>query len=158
MNSRLKGAAFFIASCGYVGYFPIAPGTAGSVVGVLLDQVLRTTHSSIAYGLAILIVTIVGVKAATIVEKSSNQIDPSLVVVDEVAGMLLSLYLLPLSGLGLLVGFLVFRLFDIIKPFPCRQAEKLHGGTGIMLDDLIAGLYTNLVLRVAIFFWPALVT
>jgi len=157
VKNRLKRAAFFIASCGYVGYFPIAPGTAGSAVGVLFDQVLRTTFSSVAYGVAILVVTIVGVKAASIVEESSNQIDPSLVVVDELAGMMLSLYLLPLSWLGLLVGFLVFRLFDIVKPFPCKQAEKMHGGMGIMLDDLIAGLYTNLVLRLAIYFWPALV-
>jgi phosphatidylglycerophosphatase A len=109
------------------------------------------------HGVAILIVTVIGVKAATIVEESSKQTDPSLVVVDELAGMLLSFYLLPLSWLGLLVGFLLFRLFDIIKPFPCRQAERLHGGTGIMLDDLIAGLYTHLVLRLMIVFWPALV-
>jgi phosphatidylglycerophosphatase A len=140
-----------------VGTFPIAPGTAGSAVGVLLDQALRATLSTMTHGVAILIVTVIGVKAATLVEDSSKQKDPSWVVVDELAGMLLSLYLLPLSGLGLFVGFLVFRLFDIVKPFPCRQAEKLHGGTGIMLDDLIAGLYTNLVLRLMIMFWPALV-
>jgi phosphatidylglycerophosphatase A len=140
-----------------VGYFPIAPGTAGSAVGVFLDQVLRTGFSTVTHGLVILIFTLVGVKVASIVEESLGQVDPSLVVVDELAGMLLSLYLLPLSWWGLFVGFLVFRLFDIVKPFPCRQAEKLHGGTGIMLDDLIAGLYTHLVLRLAIVFWPALV-
>ena len=79
-----------------------------------------------------------------------------IVVIDELAGMLLSLWLIPLSGLGIAVGFLVFRLLDIVKPFPCRQAERLSGGLGIMTDDLIAGLYTNGILRLASLFLPSL--
>jgi phosphatidylglycerophosphatase A len=139
-----------------VGYFPIAPGTAGSAVGVFLDRALQATLSSVIHGIVILLVTVVGIWAAGIVEKESNKKDPSLVVVDELAGMLLSFYLIPLSWIGLLVGFLVFRLLDIVKPFPCRRAEKIPGGMGIMADDLIAGLYTNIVLRLASLFWPAL--
>jgi phosphatidylglycerophosphatase A len=139
-----------------VGYFPIAPGTAGSVAGVFLDQALRATLTSVIHGLVIVLVSVVGVWVASIVEKESSKKDPSLVVVDEVAGMLLSLYLIPLSWIGILVGFLVFRLLDIVKPFPCRRAEKIPGGVGIVADDLIAGVYTNIILRLASLVWPAL--
>ncbi len=103
----------------------------------------------------IVVLTIVGVVAADIVEKDTHE-DPSLVVVDELVGMLLSVFLLPLSLVGLVAGFLIFRMFDIIKPFPCRQSERLPGGLGIMTDDVIAGVYTNIVLRLIGLAWPAL--
>jgi phosphatidylglycerophosphatase A len=139
-----------------VGYFPIAPGTAGSAAGVFVDRALRATLSSVVHGIVVLVVIVLGVWVSSVVEKSSSKKDPSVVVVDEVAGMLLSYYLLPLSWRGLLIGFFVFRLFDIVKPFPCRRAEKIPGGVGIMADDLIAGVYTNIVLRLASLVWPAL--
>jgi phosphatidylglycerophosphatase A len=110
----------------------------------------------VIHGIVIALVIVVGVWVAGVVEKESSKKDPSVVVVDEVAGMLLSLYLIPLSWTGLIVGFFVFRLFDIVKPYPCRRVEKLHGGVGIMADDLIAGVYTNIVLRLASLVWPAL--
>lgn len=155
-RQKSRGVALFLASSAYVGYFPIAPGTAGSVVGVFLDLGLRATGSLWVHAAVILAVTVAGVWAAGVVEKQLAAKDPSVVVIDEVAGMLLALYLLPLSWLGYLVGFLVFRLFDIVKPFPARQSERLPGGIGIMVDDLIAGLYTHLVLRFVSLWWPAL--
>ena len=148
--------AYFIASCGYAGYVPIAPGTVGSAVGVVLYLLLQASGFPWAMVVAIAVAIIAGTWAADVVEHSLNTEDPSLVVVDELAGMLLSLWLIPLSWLGLVVGFLVFRLLDIVKPFPCRQAERLTGGLGIMTDDLIAGLYTNGILRLASLFLPAL--
>jgi phosphatidylglycerophosphatase A len=151
----VKKVAYFVASCGYAGYFPFAPGTAGSAVGVLFDRFLRLTVPAWTQGLAIVVLTIAGILAADLVEKDTHE-DPSLVVVDELVGMLLSFFLLPLSWTGLVVGFLIFRFFDIIKPFPCRQSERLPGGLGIMADDVIAGLYTNLVLRLTAMVWPAL--
>jgi phosphatidylglycerophosphatase A len=147
--------AYFVASCGYAGYFPFAPGTVGSAVGVLFDRLLRATVPVWTQGLVIAALTIVGIVAAEIVEKDTHE-DPSLVVVDELVGMLLSVFLLPLSWMGLVLGFLIFRIFDIIKPFPCRQSERLPGGLGIMADDIIAGIYTNLVLRLIGLMWPAL--
>lgn len=156
MSSKFRGLAFFLASCAYAGYFPIAPGTAGSAAGVILDKALRTILSPVIHGVVIVLIIVVGVWVANIVEKESSKKDPSLIVVDEVAGMLLSLYLIPLSWIGLLAGFLLFRLLDIVKPFPCRRAENIPGGAGIMADDLIAGVYTNIVLRLASLVWPAL--
>ena len=139
MNSRFRGVAFFLASCAYLGYFPIAPGTAGSAAGVVLDRALRATDSSVIYGVVILLVIVVGVWVSSIVEKESGKKDPSLVVVDELAGMLLSYFLLPLSWIGLLVGFLVFRLFDIVKPL----AIEIHN----ILIELIHSLNIEMSFR-----------
>ncbi len=157
MSSISRGAAVFLATGAYVGFSPIAPGTAGSALAILIDRGLRLTESNIVYGLAVAFFSVAGVLASNVAEKHFAKKDPSAVVVDEIAGMLLSLFLIPVSWIGLLVGFLLFRLFDIIKPFPCRRAEGLHGGLGIMADDLIAGVYANIVLRLASVVWPALV-
>jgi phosphatidylglycerophosphatase A len=73
--------------------------------------------------------------------------DPAEVVIDETAGLLLTLFLLPATGFNLCLGFILFRLFDILKPFPIRRLEKVEGGAGIVLDDLLAGVYGNVCLR-----------
>ena len=87
-------------------------------------------------------------------EKISGITDPSFVVIDEVAGQLITLFLLPFSWKILIAGFILFRVFDVIKPFPARRAEKLHGGWGIMMDDVLAGLYGNILLQLTHYFWP----
>ena len=156
MNRAMRRAAVFLATGAYTGFVPFAPGTAGSALALLLDRGLRATGSEIVYGLVVLVLGVGGVIASGVAEKHFSRKDPSAVVVDEVVGMLVSLYLIPVSLLGLLIGFLLFRLLDIVKPFPCRRAEKLHGGLGIMTDDLIAGVYVNLLLRLASLVWPAL--
>ncbi|HEX9725587.1 MAG TPA: phosphatidylglycerophosphatase A [Vicinamibacteria bacterium] len=158
MNSLLRALAVFVATGAYTGFFPIAPGTVGSVLGILIERGLRATGSDLVYGLVIVALSVAGVLSSRIAEEHFARKDPSHVVVDEVAGMLVSLYLIPVSWIGLLVGFLLFRLLDIVKPFPCRRAEKLHGGLGIMADDLIAGVYVNLLLRLASLVWPALLS
>jgi phosphatidylglycerophosphatase A len=78
--------------------------------------------------------------------------DPSLVVVDEVAGFLLALFLVPLTFGQICIGFFLFRLFDVLKPFPIRNLENLRGGLGVVADDLLAGVYANLSLRLLLFF------
>ncbi len=148
----------FIAVCGIAGYAPIAPGTFGSAVALPIDWALREFSPLWIHGLGIVAVTLLGVKAGSVVEKELRQKDPSMVVVDELAGMLITLFALPVSWMGVAVGFLLFRLFDIVKPYPCRKAEALPGGWGIMMDDVIAGVYANLVLRGASLIWPALLT
>jgi phosphatidylglycerophosphatase A len=158
MNPTLRAAALFVATGAYTGFFPFAPGTFGSALAILIDRGLRATGSELAYGLVVVAVSVGGVLSSRIAEEHFSRKDPSHVTVDEVAGMLVSLYLIPVSLLGLLVGFLLFRLLDIVKPFPCRRAEKLHGGLGIMADDLIAGVYVNLLLRLASLVWPALLS
>lgn len=151
-----KKLAYFIATCGYTGYFPFAPGTVGSAVGVALYLLLGVSGSPWTLGLTLFGITLVGIWAAGVVERTQEKEDPSIVVVDELAGMLISFVLLPVSWFGIVAGFFVFRFLDIIKPFPCRQAERLGGGLGIMADDLLAGLYTNLILRIVAVFVPAL--
>jgi phosphatidylglycerophosphatase A len=156
LKSIIRAIAIFLATGAYTGFFPMAPGTVGSAVGILIDRGLRATGSDWVYGIVIVALSVAGVLASQVAERHFARKDPSHVVVDEVAGMLVSLYLIPVSWIGLVVGFLLFRLLDIVKPFPCRRAEKLRGGLGIMADDLIAGVYVNLLLRVACLVWPAL--
>jgi phosphatidylglycerophosphatase A len=91
-----------------------------------------------------------GVAVATRVERAARRKDPSVVVIDEVVGMLVALYALPLQVVDVLVAFLCFRIFDITKPFPLRRLEAQPGGWGVMLDDLVAGLYTNVLVRVGL--------
>ena len=147
----------FIATGGYAGYAPVAPGTVGSVLGLLLLAVIR--YSAVPYlELGLLAgVIVLGVWASGVGERHAGREDPGCVVIDEVAGMLLTMIATPLTWPTAIVGFLAFRVFDIFKPFPARSAERLPGGTGIMADDLVAAIYAFLTLRLAIWAVPALV-
>jgi phosphatidylglycerophosphatase A len=152
---RARGAVA-LASCGYVGFFPFAPGTAGSAAALVLFLPVRWA-GSLALELAVAsLVAAVGVWAATETEKALGVEDPGPVVIDEVAGMLVSLLFLPTSWPVIGAAFLAFRMFDIIKPWPCGRLERLHGGVGIMADDLAAGAYANLVVHLLIWLRPGL--
>ncbi|HEX6739269.1 MAG TPA: phosphatidylglycerophosphatase A [Vicinamibacteria bacterium] len=129
------------------GYSPIAPGTAGSAVGLALLWLMRGL-SPLALAAAIVAVSAVGVAAATRVARRVGLEDPGLVVIDEVAGMWVTLWLLPFTPLLALLGFVAFRVMDVWKPWPARSLEHLPRGWGIMADDLMAGVYANLLLRV----------
>jgi len=151
---RRRGAGVWIATCFGVGYFPVAPGTAGSAVAVILVAALgrlplsRAWHWGLLAG-ALLSILVVGVWAATAAERFFGRTDPGHVVIDEVAGQILTLLARPdANWKWLLAGFFLFRFFDIVKPFPARRAEHLPGGWGIMTDDLIAGLYGLVALLV----------
>lgn len=130
------------------GFSPIAPGTAGSAVGLLLFWPLQRLplYAQVA---AVVIVFAVGVVAATRVARGLGLEDPGLVVVDEVVGMWISLLMLPFTPATAIAGFVLFRIMDVLKPYPARQFESLPGGWGIMCDDVMAGIYANLLLRVA---------
>jgi phosphatidylglycerophosphatase A len=145
----------FLATCGYVGHVPVAPGTAGSAVGVALFYALRSTQVPWAEHLAIALVFAAGVWASNVAEAHWRRTDPGPVVIDEVLGMLITLWLLPVTGVGVLLGFLVFRALDVIKPPPAARFEALHGGLGVMADDAMAGIYGNLVMRVLLALAPA---
>lgn len=149
----LASIATFIASAGYVGFVPIAPGTFGSAVGLLVYAALRWTDLAVVEAAVMLAVFIVGVWSADRVERELGK-DPGAVVIDEVAGMLVTVAFLDVSITGALVGFLVFRVLDVIKPYPAGRLEHLHGGPGIMLDDVMAGVYGNVIMRVLIAFFP----
>jgi phosphatidylglycerophosphatase A len=135
------------------GYSPVAPGTAGSAVGLLLFWPL----SGLAWPwqlAAVAILSLVGALAAGRVAGRLGLEDPGLVVVDEIAGQWLTLVALPFTPVTALVGFLAFRATDIVKPWPARDLERLHGGWGIVADDLAAGVYAHLLLRVGLLVWP----
>ena len=154
----MKGLAVFLASFGYVGYFPIAPGTAGSLAALALFALIRWIGvPAIELG-AIVAVFAIGVWAAHATEIALGRKDPGIVVIDEVLGMLITLAVLPVSIWGVALGFLFFRALDVIKPFPAAQLEHIHGGMGIMADDAMAGLYSHILLRVCMWLVPAWLT
>ena len=144
-----------VATFGFVGFFPIAPGTAGSLAALALYLPLRPYAAHPLFLAVIAVVLGAGIWAASAVERQMERTDPGPVVIDEVLGMLITLAWLPLSWTGVAAGFFLFRLFDIVKPFPSRRLERLHGGTGIMLDDAMAGVYAHVALRLLSLAWPA---
>ncbi len=140
--------AVLICTFGGIGYSPVAPGTAGSLAGLVLYGVLRWAGVTAPLeGAIIVALVLAGAWSGTIAERHFGTTDPSAGVIDEVAGMLLTLYLLPVSWTLAVAGFLLFRLLDVIKPFPARRFEALPGGWGMMADDLMAAVYANLILR-----------
>lgn len=151
----MKSLGLGIATVGGVGWFPIAPGTAGSAVGVAIY--LLTRGWSAPAQIAILVaITLVGLWAAGVAEVELKKEDPGPVVIDEVAGQLLTLLLTGVAWKGAVVGFLLFRVLDIIKPFPARRLERLHGGLGIMADDLMAGAYGLALMMLLVRYWPGM--
>ena len=154
----MKGLSVFIASFGYVGFFPIAPGTAGSLAALALFAFIRWIGVPAIELSAIVVVFAIGVWAAHGTEAALARKDPGVVVIDEVLGMLITLALLPLSWAGIALGFLLFRALDVVKPYPAAQLEHLHGGIGIMADDAVAGLYAHLALRACVWMVPAWLT
>jgi phosphatidylglycerophosphatase A len=147
--------ALAIATVGGAGYFPKAPGTIGSAIGV--GVYLLTDHwSPLAQTVLLLVVTIAGMAAASRAATAVGRKDPGIVVIDEVAGQLATLLWTGAGGAGVALGFLLFRALDIIKPWPAGRFEQLPGGLGIMADDLMAGLYGNLLMIVALHYFPVL--
>ncbi len=135
-----------VATGSYVGYLPVAPGTAGSIVGVLVSALLSRTpiwaHAGLLPGLFLL-----GVVSSTLVSRWLGAKDPPVVVIDEIVGMACALFALPFEIGEILAAFLLFRALDILKPPPIGALERLPGGWGIMCDDLLAGGLTNIVLQ-----------
>ena len=140
----------FIATGAGSGYLPKAPGTWGTLVGLLLWWPLAGL-SLTAYLATVAVLFIVGVASAGYAEKILDRGDPGVVVIDEIVGVLIALAAVPLHPVAALAGFALFRLFDIAKPFPVGWVDRhLHGGLGIMLDDVAAGLYALLVLHLGL--------
>jgi phosphatidylglycerophosphatase A len=136
-----------IATCGYLGYVPYAPGTFGSAAGLLIFLALRDVGSTAVEIAAILVLFVIGVWSGTIAEHHFGSIDPRPVVLDEVVGMLITLVLLPVNMFGAILGFVVFRALDVVKPWPAARLEALPGGLGVMADDGMAAVYSNLVMQ-----------
>jgi phosphatidylglycerophosphatase A len=140
-----------IATLFFVGLLPIAPGTFGTLVGLVFVWLLKPPF---VWQAGILLVTlIIGIKTSGIAEKGFGEKDCRYIVIDEFVGYLCSVILLPLTP-GYMVGaFFLFRFFDILKPPPIRAIERIGGGAGIVLDDVAAGIFTNILLQVFRLLW-----
>jgi phosphatidylglycerophosphatase A len=141
--------AIALATAGGAGFAPKAPGTAGAIVGVLLYLLIEAVHGGGYYLHAIIFLLIVGIWASSRVEHLWGH-DARQIVIDEVVGQMITFGIAagryPVSALEVLLGFGLFRLFDIVKPFPIRRLERFEGGLGIVADDVGAGLYALAVL------------
>ncbi len=139
------------------GYSPIAPGTAGAIVGCLALWMLEkynlisTTNTPILFIGLILVTTVMGIIATDKLEEEWGK-DPSKVVLDEVIGIWITMMFVPLTFTNVLIGFILFRFFDIAKPLGIRKLESLNGGLGVMADDMLAGIYANIMLQVIVYF------
>lgn len=141
--------AVLLSTFVYVGYAPFAPGTVGSAAGLVVYALVAWTGSPVVEVAAIVVLFAAGVWAGTTAERYFGGIDPGPIVIDEVVGMLITLAFVPVGWSGALAGFVLFRAFDVVKPFPAARFERLHGGLGVMADDAMAAVYANLALRAA---------
>ena len=146
--------AFAIATVFKAGYIPIAPGTVGSIIGLLVFWLIKDYASFTIEMFVAAALFFAGVWASTIVEQVLERHDPGVVIVDEVVGMLVALMLLPPTITVMFLAFLLFRVFDIIKPYPARWCEQLSRGWGIMIDDVVAGLYVNVLIHIILWIVP----
>jgi phosphatidylglycerophosphatase A len=143
-RTAVERLALLIATVGGVGRAPFAPGTvASTVTAIAIGLAAPSRPALIAFVVA---VVLVGTWAAQVAERSLGKKDPSAIVIDEVAGMALSVLALPVTPGVLLAGFVLFRVFDVVKLYPANALQRLPGGVGVMIDDLVAGLYALLVL------------
>ena len=147
MRDRIS---YLFATGAYIGTIPGAPGTYASLATTVAYYLIYRIYFRILPELhlsVLCLITATGVFAAARVSRSLGQEDPKVVVIDEVAGQLTALLFLPINFFNLVAGTLLFRLFDIWKPYPVRKLEALENGVGIMADDLLAGIYANVVLH-----------
>lgn len=142
-----RGCVLFFATGAGTGYAPVMPGTAGSAVGILV-YILLAGLSPKLYIALVCLITMTAIWLSSVAAQLFSCNDPPQVVIDEICGMLVTLLGLPAVWYYVVAGFLLFRVFDVIKPFPANRINnRMHGGAGIVLDDIVAGIYANVVLH-----------
>ena len=147
MNLTNK-AAVFLATGFYIGKIPLAPGTFGSLIGLPLCFLLAEIQLSAAI-IAVLLIIALAIWISNVAERTLERKDPGCIVIDEIAGMVVTLIGLPFNLTTAAIGFILFRLLDIIKPFQIRILDKrLPGGLGIVADDVVAGIFANVLIRI----------
>ena len=144
-------AVLFVATGFFIGTVPFAPGTFGSLIGLPVCFLLSRLNL-LQSVISILVFILFAIGIASAAEKILKQKDPGQIVIDEIAGLMVTFAGLPFNLKTALAGFIIFRVFDILKPFPIRILERrVGGGTGVVLDDVLAGVYGNLILRLVIY-------
>jgi len=150
----MRAITVFFATGLYSGYFPVAPGTAGSAVGLVLVWFVTGPLWSHSPAQCLVIFTIAFAIACWIsdqAEKIFDEHDSPKIVIDEVLGMAATMFGNPLTGVPLLIGFVLFRISDVVKPWPARYFDRqLQNGAGVMLDDLASAIYANIALRIIV--------
>ena len=147
-NNILEIIILALSSFFYIGYLPFIPGTFGSIAGILLFYLIK--DSAVIYALFTCICIIIGFLVTGEAERILNKKDARCIVIDEVVGILLSFIFIPFDYKLVIIGFLLFRILDSLKPYPAGRLQNLKGSLGIMSDDIIAGLYTNIILQVVL--------
>ena len=132
----------------YIGYLPLAPGSMATIAGALIAYCLRDQIP--AYVLVFAAITACGFLVSDRMEKIVGQKDPTCIVIDEVSGVMIAFFLLPFSWPVIFTAFFLFRAFDMFKIYPVNKFEPMPGGVGVMMDDIVAGVYTNIVMQIAI--------
>ncbi|HEK85128.1 MAG: phosphatidylglycerophosphatase A [Candidatus Saccharicenans sp.] len=150
MKTKIRLAEIISTFFG-VGLFPVGPGTVASLITVFIYKIFLYRWSWLLYLIITMIITAIGTYTSTIYAQALNLKDPGKVVIDEVAGQLVALFLIPIEWKWLISSFLMFRIFDIIKPLGVKKLEDLPWGWGIMADDLACGAAVNLLLQAVIF-------
>lgn len=135
----------------FVGYSPIAPGTLGTLVGIPICIILSLNGHK-AYIIFLILFFILGVRISSLAEIIFNEHDSRKIIIDEIAGFLITMLFIPLEIKFVILGFILFRIMDIWKPAPISHLQKLPGGLGIMADDIMAGIYSNIILQVLVFY------
>lgn len=142
MRKRVK----LVASFFYLGHSPFMPGTLGSLGGLAVYFLVR--NYEVLYAFSIIFLFMLGMMFAGEAERIYKRKDAKMIVIDEACGMLLTLFFVPMGMFSAVLGFFLFRIFDILKPPPAKKLEKLTGAMGIMFDDIVAAIYANLVLQI----------
>ena len=140
-NNLIKITSTFF----YTGFLPLIPGTFGSLAGLFVYYLVSSNN--FIYWLVTCVLVAIGFLVCGPAERVFGVKDPRFIVIDEVAGMLLSLMFLPYDIKLVIIGFFIFRLMDTLKPFPAGRLQNLKGSLGVMLDDVIAAVYTNIILQ-----------
>ena len=148
---RLK-ISEWIATCFKVGYLPLAPGTWGSIFAILVWWVLLKDLDLLIFGIVIILFFFIGIIVSNIIIDQNGDNDPSHIIIDELVGQWLALWMLPDGSFYIIIVFMLFRFFDIIKPWPIRFMEQLPKGLGVMSDDLAAGLITLILTQIINFY------
>jgi len=149
MSTLQNNLVLFFATGCYSGFSPGAPGTAGSVIGVVLFWVLASLSFPL-YGLTVIAFIFLSIWCAARASIIFQKKDPSQIVIDEIAGYLVTMSALPPTWGYIIAGFILFRIMDIVKPYPIRWIDQnIAGGYGIVLDDVLAGVYANIILQIA---------
>ncbi len=149
--NTIEKARILCATLLFAGYFPLFPGTVGTLVTIPLYILLAAWLPSILYLCTLVIIIFIGIWSANLAERHYANKDPKPVVIDEMSGFLLTMLFVDPNPMNISLGFFIFRIMDILKPPPARWLEELRGGIGIVADDLVAGFYSNLLLQVILF-------